>query len=251
MNNNILGPSIKQLRLSKKMTQTELSRLTGFSQNTISNHENGNRNLDETQIAKYAEALGTTPQGLYDVYLANQSKNDKNSSETIFTIYQKLNKSRQQKVYDFASDQLAEQNNSHKNNIAKFPSRNNDEQTDYDIYSDIKIYGAASAGPGEVLMDEHTETVTYHGFVPKHDYALVVNGNSMEPLFADQQVIFVDKTEEAYNGQIVIAFLNGNAYVKKLWISSDKCELVSLNPDYAPIEITENDDFCIDGVVVL
>lgn len=225
------------------MNDETLADLVNVSRTTVTRWRTGIRSPKMEKLPEIAKIFNVDPK----VFVGEMDLPQSN----IVSIYEKLDKSRQQKVYDFASDQLAEQNNPHKNNIAKFPSRNDDEQTDYDIYSDIKIYGAASAGPGEVLMDEHTETVTYHGFVPKHDYALIVNGNSMEPLFADQQVIFVDKTEEAYNGQIVIAYLNGNAYVKKLWISSDKCELVSLNPDYAPIEITENDDFCIDGVVVL
>ena len=38
---NILGNSIRELRKSKKMTQVELAKLTGYKQNTISNHENG------------------------------------------------------------------------------------------------------------------------------------------------------------------------------------------------------------------
>ncbi|WP_303219878.1 helix-turn-helix transcriptional regulator, partial [Enterococcus asini] len=40
---NVLGPAIKQLRIQKKLTQKDLSKLTGFSQNAISNHENQNR----------------------------------------------------------------------------------------------------------------------------------------------------------------------------------------------------------------
>ncbi|RXR99648.1 XRE family transcriptional regulator, partial [Staphylococcus saprophyticus] len=38
------GTIIKTLRKYMKLTQNELSERTGFSQNTISNHENGNRN---------------------------------------------------------------------------------------------------------------------------------------------------------------------------------------------------------------
>lgn len=205
--------------------------------------DRGVLNAKMDNVIKIANGLGIAPEQIADF-------NGSVISDTQIVMIQ-LSESHQHKVYNFAYNLLEQQNNPHKNNITKFPNRVDDEKADYDVYSDVEIYGAASAGPGEILMDEHTDTITYHGYVPKHDYALIVNGNSMEPLFADQQVIFVDKTEEAYNGQIVIAYLNGNAYVKKLWISSDKCELVSLNPEYAPIEITENDDFCIDGVVVL
>ena len=36
---NILGEAIKKLRLKNKLTQVELGKLTGFKQNTISQHE--------------------------------------------------------------------------------------------------------------------------------------------------------------------------------------------------------------------
>ena len=64
---NILGNSIKEIRKSKKMTQNELSQLTGFKQNTISNHENGKRQLDETDIRIYAAALEVEPQQLFSL----------------------------------------------------------------------------------------------------------------------------------------------------------------------------------------
>jgi len=67
MSKNILGSAIKELRLNRKMTQTELSKLTGYSQNTISNHENMNRSLDELDIKRYADAFGVTPQYLFEM----------------------------------------------------------------------------------------------------------------------------------------------------------------------------------------
>lgn len=66
MEKNILGPVIKQLRKEKKLTQLELSKLTGIAQNTISNHENQNRTLDERDIQIYANALNVKPQEFYD-----------------------------------------------------------------------------------------------------------------------------------------------------------------------------------------
>ena len=62
---NILGSSIKEVRKSKKLTQKKLAELTGFKQNTISNHENGNRQLDEKDIRIYAQALEVSPQYLF------------------------------------------------------------------------------------------------------------------------------------------------------------------------------------------
>ncbi|RXS10149.1 XRE family transcriptional regulator [Staphylococcus saprophyticus] len=65
MNQNVIGKRIKELRKQKKLTQTDLSKLTGYKQNTISSHENGTRGLDELDIMNYCEALGVTPTDLF------------------------------------------------------------------------------------------------------------------------------------------------------------------------------------------
>jgi len=101
---NILGQIIKDLRKQKKLTQKDLSKLTGYSQNTISNHENMNRSLDENDIKIYATALGVTPQLLFE--LANKNKKESN----INYIYNNLNPDKQREVYNFAKEKLIEQN---------------------------------------------------------------------------------------------------------------------------------------------
>ncbi|MDK9870039.1 LexA family protein [Staphylococcus equorum] len=65
MSQNVIGKRIKELRKQKKLTQTDLSKLTGYKQNTISSHENGTRGLDELDIMNYCEALGVTPTDLF------------------------------------------------------------------------------------------------------------------------------------------------------------------------------------------
>lgn len=76
MSKNILGSAIKELRLSRKMTQKQLSQLTGYSQNTISNHENMNRSIDELDIKRYADAFGVSPQHLFEMVGTKSKKHD-------------------------------------------------------------------------------------------------------------------------------------------------------------------------------
>ena len=101
---NILGESIKQLRLKNNLTQVELGKMTGFKQNTISQHEKGKRDIDEEDILKYCRALGISPQDLFDM------SSNKRTSKELSIIYNKLDSKRQTKVYEFASRQLDEQN---------------------------------------------------------------------------------------------------------------------------------------------
>ena len=101
---NVLGPAIKELRKQKNMTQKELSSLTGFSQNTISNHENQNRSIDESDIKTYAQALNVSPQYLFDMVTPVPDHN-----KAIINLFTRLNEDRKEKVLDFATFQLKEQ----------------------------------------------------------------------------------------------------------------------------------------------
>ena len=66
-----------------------------------------------------------------------------------------------------------------------------------------------------------------------------VIGNSMEPFIHNGEVVVVERTHNAQNGDIVIANINGNVYGKRLekdpfgkWI-----KLISENPEYETIKI--------------
>ncbi len=53
---------IKQRRIALKMSQDELARKVGYqSRSAISKVENGDRDISQSMIAKYAEALGVSP----------------------------------------------------------------------------------------------------------------------------------------------------------------------------------------------
>lgn len=60
-----IGKVIRNLRKQSKLTQKELSKRTGLSQNTISNHENGIRSVGENEINIYSNALGVSREFLF------------------------------------------------------------------------------------------------------------------------------------------------------------------------------------------
>ncbi|WP_342355414.1 S24 family peptidase [Leuconostoc suionicum] len=55
--------------------------------------------------------------------------------------------------------------------------------------------GAVSAGTGEYLGDGYKKTVPSNEEIPDHDFAVVVNGDSMEPTFENKKIIFVKETK--------------------------------------------------------
>jgi len=100
-------------------------------------------------------------------------------------------------------------------------------------------YRLASAGTGQILFDTPPTKRIEIPDIPEYrkaDYAIGVNGNSMEPVFFDGDMLLIEMTEEIEPGEIGIFLVNNESYVKKL----GEGELISLNPEYAPIPLTEN-----------
>lgn len=113
------------------------------------------------------------------------------------------------------------------------------------------IMSKVSAGRGAYISDEPPEEFEIDANIyPKADMVITIKGDSMTPQYSDGNRILVHKQPYLENGQIGIFRLNGESYIKKYHVDSDKITLVSLNPKYPPININEGDDFAIEGRVL-
>ena len=236
---NILGNSIKEVRKSKKLTQKKLAELTGFKQNTISNHENGNRQLDEGDIRIYAQALGVSPQYLFD--LSKPSSVD--TTPTIQTIYDELKPPRQVKVLTYAERLRDEQRNEEETKINEV-SEDIIQLYSYDYYDH-----PASAGTGQYLNDVRVERIELPVDIDA-DFVIPIKGDSMEPDYQDGDLVFIQTSVDLNNGVIGVFNYNGDAYIKQLVIDKEQAYLHSLNPAYKDMPITPETDFRIIGEVV-
>lgn len=109
----------------------------------------------------------------------------------------------------------------------------------------------ASAGTGQWLDDDLSEEMEVDDSVPANaEFGVRLAGDSMSPRFADGQIVWARKAETAENGEIVLCVLNDQGYCKKLHRDEHGVSLISLNTRYAPIPITEADEFRIMGCVV-
>ena len=119
-------------------------------------------------------------------------------------------------------------------------------------FRELKLFDMpVSAGPGTFLDSEDYELIKVGNEVPeKTTFGVKISGNSMEPRYLNQQIVWIQQTEELADGEIGIFLLNGNAYCKKLQNNSKGLALISLNPEYAPIKISEQDQFHIFGRVL-
>lgn len=109
----------------------------------------------------------------------------------------------------------------------------------------------ASAGTGQWLDDDFSEEMEVDDSVPANaEFGARLAGDSMSPRFADGQIVWVRRAETAENGEIVLCVLNDQGYCKKLRRDEHSVSLISINPKYDPISITEADEFRIMGYVV-
>ncbi|MFT9313365.1 XRE family transcriptional regulator [Leuconostoc pseudomesenteroides] len=218
---------LKELTSSRGYSISELARRVDMAKSAISRYFNGTREFPLNRANDFAKVLGVTPEYILGV----------NANDDITNIYNQLDTNRKRKVFNYANQQLDEQNN-----IIAFPTNTK---------SEVAVYGAVSAGTGEYLLDNEPELVDYDGIVPEHDFAVIVNGESMLPLFENGQIIFVKKTTEVRSGQVVIANYDQQAYVKKYVNDENGIRLVSLNKKYEDMPINESHEMSIFGVVVL
>ena len=86
---------------------------------------------------------------------------------------------------------------------------------------------------------------------PLATFYIRVDGDSMEPRIHTGALLIVDRMVEATEGNIVIARIGNEFFVKKLHIEQDgQIQLLSENPTYPPIQITEEMDFEVWGRVM-
>ena len=64
----------------------------------------------------------------------------------------------------------------------------------------------------------------------------------------DGDLVGVQRSAHARDGQTVIARIDGELTIKRLQRSARWVRLLPRNPDYAPIEVQPGQDFAIEGV---
>lgn len=109
---------------------------------------------------------------------------------------------------------------------------------------------AGFPSPADDHMDKLLSLDDYCIQNPSATFFLRVSGDSMidAGIFPDDLLI-VDRSIEARHGKIVIASLNGELTVKRLYRKNGKILLQAENKKYQPIEIPELSELNIWGVV--
>ena len=108
----------------------------------------------------------------------------------------------------------------------------------------IPVLSRVAAGIPIEMIEDVLDYEEISGDMAKHgEYlALKIQGDSMTPRICNNDVVLVRQQDNAENGDIVIATINGDdAMCKRLQKYNDGIALISLNPQYDPIYL-KNDE---------
>lgn len=162
----------------------------------------------------------------------------------IVSIYNQLEQPRQEKVLNFANEQLEEQNKV----VSMF-----DKKLEEEDYINDYVEGLVAAGNGTFQEDNlHMEVRLRASDVPEeYDTIAKVAGDSMEPLIQDNDLLFINITSQVDINDIGIFQINGKNFVKKLKRDyGGAWYLQSLNNNYEEIYLSEDDNIRTIGEVV-
>src|SRR4051812_12878292 len=117
----------------------------------------------------------------------------------------------------------------------------------------LPLIGRVAAG-SPILAQEHVDQTYYVEsglFQRQPDYLLKVRGMSMRDAgIMDGDLLAVQATKEAKNGQIIVARLGDEVTVKRFRRNKHLIELHAENPDHATIVVEPGEPFEIEGLAV-
>lgn len=109
---------------------------------------------------------------------------------------------------------------------------------------------AGFPSPGDDYIDRYLDLNQQLIKHPAATFIVTANGDSMTDAgIYSGDMLIVDKSLEAQHGKIVIAALNGELTVKRLSKVGGRIQLLPENSRYRPIDITDEQDLVIWGVV--
>ena len=118
----------------------------------------------------------------------------------------------------------------------------------------LPLIGSVAAGSPILAVENVQGRYAFDAgmFSPRADFLLKVRGLSMiDAGILDGDLIAVHKTDQARDGQIVVARLDEEVTVKRLERRGNAVRLIAENPDFEPIVIHPGEvEFAIEGIAV-
>lgn len=246
------GERLKTLRLNKGYTQDDLSRLIDKSVVSIRYWEAGTKSPSMDAIISLSKVLNTSSDfllgledgsnGFFPVYSAEE--------QNLCMIYRDLDsygKKAVMAVCNIERDRVDGQRIFKKSTLHR---------TSSERYIP-KYFTPSAAGVSVPLDGDDFEMILVDDNVPADaDYAVKIQGDSMNPYIRDGDIVYVKKEQTLNVGDIGIFSVDGAMYCKQYYINKNgDLELISANPDLKHTNVIVRQD-CnssvkVHGVVLL
>lgn len=245
-----LGERIKYARESKELLQSDLAKLVGVkSSAVISNWEKDINKPNADKIVELCNVLDVSVSFLLDYY--GKSSNDVTALEfSLIKKYRFISEHSPDgaKVVDSVLDgmySIVEQMKTYESGSTVIEFHGSTDDTG----RFLEYFRSASAGTGVfILGNEASEKIAIPDTPESRlaDYAIGVDGDSMEPDYHDGDIVLVSQKLELNHGDVGIFVINNKAYIKEY----GETELISRNPDADNIRISEYDNIVCMGKVI-
>lgn len=215
----IFGQMIDYFRNENSLTMEELGRRLGKNKSSISRWISGERYPKIEEIEEIAKYFNTDVETL--IFGFNTKIND------ITSIYNQLTTKRQERVYNYAEEQLNEQNGQIKeDNIIPI------------------VFGRQSAAGSMIYVDDVDAEmgVLPSSIVPNGANELVqITGDSMEPIIKKGSEVYLRYQPTVEDGEIAIVRVEDDGVTcKYLYRDGQNIILKSENPEYDDIVVDAN-----------
>ena len=173
-----------------------------------------------------------------------------NKEEYVGEMFKQLDEGNQDATVSFIENRLDNQHISKE--IREKDHRKQIVKQDQRPTKRVSIYAKVNA-QGFELSEVPVDCFDYPVPIPVHDIAFKVAGDSLEPSFFDDEVIFVIKDSILRTGDISIVQLNSQYHVMKVSQNRENSDFLlnSLNSDEVLNTFSKKDNFTIFGKVVL
>lgn len=241
----MIGDILKELRLKRQLTSEQLCERLGIKGGSYRNYERNDRKPDYDTLVKLADFYGVSTDYILGRPNAKAPKDPFDEIETIDEMEK-----------DLIKEWLNLDEKSRKSFLSvlrkivlKEEARNKPviEKAKY-LLRHLSCH-KVSAGTGFNFNDDDDwqEAEVYE--VPEvhtADFAVEVDGDSMEPVYCDGDILLVKSTPVIDRGDVGVFTLNSCGYVKEL----GKNQLISYNEKYKPINFSADDDMTCWGKVL-
>ncbi len=250
---------IKKLKSERKITNDQLSEMTGIPLGTLSKILAGISDSPKlVNIVAIADALGCT----LDYIVSGATENTNNytlfpDEISLVEDYRRLDNHGRELTRVVVTKELERvaPNAGKERATVIIPASKVARKMNYMEAAgtlarrNIPVYRLpVSAGPGVYLDDTDTEEIS----IPDNsktvdcDFALRISGDSMEPLYHNGDMVLVQNCDSVEVGELGIFVLDGNGFFKKFGGN----RLISLNPEYADIMLKNFTESVCCGKVI-